>query len=107
MNHTDALTAGQELRGLVQSGLVEQKGVGRGTYYTLRVQAEELGKGIPLKEEGVILSHIREKGPIGNSDVRQLLGVGETHAYYILKKLCETGRLNPVGKGRWRRYALP
>ncbi|MFH1891242.1 MAG: ATP-binding protein [Candidatus Zixiibacteriota bacterium] len=107
MNRIDALTAGQELRGLVQAGLVDQKGVSRGTYYTLKVPAEESGKGIPLKEEGVILSHIREKGPIGNSEVRQLLGVDETRAYYILKKLCEKGSLNPVGKGRWRRYALP
>ena len=107
MNRIDALTAGQELRGLVQAGLVEQKGVSRGTYYTLKVPTEVPEEGIPVKEEGVILSHVREKGPIGNTDVRQLLGVDETQAYYILKKLCEKGNLKPVGKGRWRRYALP
>ena len=36
LNHIDAMVAGQELRGLVQAGLVEQHGVSRSTSYTLR-----------------------------------------------------------------------
>lgn len=26
---------------------------------------------------------------------------------YLLKKLCDAGRLKPQGKGKWRRYVLP
>jgi ATP-dependent DNA helicase RecG len=36
LTHIDALVAGQELRGLVQAGLVEQRGVGRWTSYALK-----------------------------------------------------------------------
>jgi ATP-dependent DNA helicase RecG len=38
LTHVDALMAGQELRGLVQSGLVEQRGAGRWTSYVLKTR---------------------------------------------------------------------
>ncbi len=38
LTHVDALVAGQELRGLVEAGLVEQRGAGRWTDYALRTR---------------------------------------------------------------------
>jgi ATP-dependent DNA helicase RecG len=50
LTHVDATVAGQELRGLVQAGLVEQRGVGRWTSYALNPleagpkEPEEVGR---------------------------------------------------------------
>jgi len=38
LTHVDALVAGQELRGMVQTGLVEQRGTGRWTSYALKAR---------------------------------------------------------------------
>jgi hypothetical protein len=40
LNRIDAMLAGQELHGLVQTGLVKQHGVSRWTSYTLQVPRE-------------------------------------------------------------------
>lgn len=37
LNRVDAMTAGQELRRLVEADLVEQQGIGRGTSYRLKI----------------------------------------------------------------------
>jgi len=47
------------------------------------------------------------KGAITNAGFRELLDVDENRAYYLLKSLCEQGRLVPVGAGKGRRYPLP
>jgi predicted HTH transcriptional regulator len=100
------MTAGQELRGLVQAGLVEQSGIGRWTYYTLKVQ-EEPPKEEERTDEEKILVHIQEHGSINNAECRELLGVDDTRAYYLLKKLCGKGHLKPQKKGKGRRYVVP
>ena len=104
MNRIDALTAGQELRGLAQSGLVEQKGVGRGTHYALKVPKEILGEEHPETDEEKILHHIQEHGSISNRECRDLLKVDLQRASYLLKKLTKERALKPEGTGRWRRY---
>ena len=53
------------------------------------------------------VTHVREAGSITNTECGALLGVDATRAYYLLKKLCDTGRLRPKGKGKWRTYILP
>lgn len=53
MNRIDALTAGQELRGLVQAGLVEQRGAGRWTSYALKARETTPGAtGEVAREDG-------------------------------------------------------
>ena len=53
MNRIDALTAGQELRGLVQTGLVEQRGAGRWTSYALKARETTPGAtGEVAREDG-------------------------------------------------------
>ncbi len=104
LNRVEAAVAGQELRGLVDAGLVEQDGVGRWTTYSLKVARELPEQLAPETEEDRIMAAAREKGSITNSECQTLLGVGENRAYYLLKKLAEAGRLKPQGKGKGRKY---
>jgi ATP-dependent DNA helicase RecG len=106
LNHVDPLVAGQDLRGLVEAGLIEQQGVGRWTSYRLRVPRELPEILAPRTDEDKILALVRKEGSITNSQCRQLLGVEEPRAYYLLKKLCDARRLKPLGIGKARRYAL-
>jgi predicted HTH transcriptional regulator len=104
LNHVDATMAREELRGLVQTGLVAQNGASRWTYYTLKVKDESIG----LKpNEEQILAYVKKNGSINNVHCRELLKVDETRAYYLMNKLAESGILRPKGKGRWRVYVLP
>jgi ATP-dependent DNA helicase RecG len=107
LNHVDAVVAGQELRGLVQAGLVEQHGVSRSTSYTSRIP-DELPNQKPLQiDEEKILEYVRAHGTITNAECRALLGIDDKRAWYLLTKLHKLGRVKQMGKGRWRRYTLP
>ena len=103
LNHVDAQAAREDLRGLVQAGLVEQNGASRWTYYTLKATDEEVA---PDTDEGRILAYVQEQGSINNAQCRELLGVDEAHAYYLLNKFVEGRILCPQGSGRWRIYVL-
>jgi len=109
LNRVDTMAAGQELRGLVQANLIEQKGVGRWTTYTLETSIE-IPKGLKPakrdKDEEKIIAHVQKHGSINNPECRELLGVGDTRAYYLLKKLCKNNQLNPTGVGKARRYVI-
>jgi ATP-dependent DNA helicase RecG len=107
LNRVNAMLAGQELRGLVGADLASQHGIGRGTYYTLKVAPELPEQKVFQVDEDKILVHVRERGSINNTECRELLGVGQVRAHYLLTKLITQGRLKPQGKGRWRRYLLP
>jgi ATP-dependent DNA helicase RecG len=107
LNRVDAIIAGQELRGLLQTGLIEQQGASRGTSYTLRIP-HELPKlsTLPVDEEKIVV-YVREHGSINNTECRRLLEVEDKRAWYLLNKLCNLGVLKHRGKGRWSRYMLP
>ena len=107
LNRVGTIVAGQELRGLVQMGLVEQKGVGRWTSYRLKVGKEFPEHVAPQTDDQKILAHVRKEGSINNTECREVLEVDEVRAYYLLKKLCDRERLKPEGKGKGRRYVLP
>jgi ATP-dependent DNA helicase RecG len=104
LTHVDALVAGQELRGLVQAGLVEQRGAGRWTNYTLTASEARPPERVMEPDQEKILAYVTEHGSISNTGCRNLLGTSDTRAYYFLKKLCEIGKLKPIGKGKGRRY---
>ena len=107
LNRVDATTAGQELRRLVEAGLVEQQGIGRWTSYRRQVPLELPVQPVSPSEEDKILAYVRQSGSITNTECRALLNVDEARAYYLLKKLCDVMHLQPVGKGKGRRYVLP
>lgn len=104
LNQVDALTAGRELRGLVQAGLVEQQSARRWTYYTLTVPRELPTQPPLVSQEEQILAYAREQGSIGSAECQALLKVDYRRAWYLLKKVTETGALSPRGKGKGRRY---
>jgi ATP-dependent DNA helicase RecG len=106
LNRVDPLVAGQELRGLVGTDLVEQDGVGRWTTYRLKAPRELPEQQRPATEEDKILAYVREKGSITNSACQGLLGVDASRAYYLLRKLSEAGLLKPAGAGKGRKYIL-
>ena len=107
LNRVDPMTAGQELRDLVDANLVEQQGVGRGTSYRLKAPPELAEQWVSRTDEEKILAYVRQHGSINNTACRGLLDADEARAYYLLKKLCDISHLKPEGKGKWRRYLLP
>jgi predicted HTH transcriptional regulator len=107
LNRVDAMLAGQELRGLVQAGLVEQHGVSRWTYYRLKIPREPPEQKVPQADEDKILAHVREHGTINNTECRELLSVGLQRASYLLKKMAAEGTLKREGERHWARYRLP
>ena len=106
LNRVDTMTAGQDLRGMVQTGLVEQTGFGRWTKYVLKIQEERAKEPKILSNEEKILTYLKKHGSINNSECRELLSINNERAYYLFKKLSKNGRLKAQKKGRWRRYVV-
>jgi len=106
LNRVDPLTAGNELKGLVVSGLAEQLGVGRSTTYRLSFSSEPPEAFEYSSNEGQVMVYVHEHGAITNQQCRKLLGLDADQTYYLIKKLCNNKRLKPKGKGRWRKYIL-
>ena len=87
--------------------MAEQEGVGRWTSYRLAVSPEFPENRERRSEADQIVAEVRETGSITNAECRELLGVDESRAYYLMKTLCDEGRLVPQGVGKGRRYVLP
>lgn len=105
LNRVDSLLAGQELRGLVEEGLIASEGVGRWTHYRLAVPKLVEEPATPASpDEEKILAYVAEHGSITNSQCRDLLGVNDERARYLLTGLTDANRLKADGKGRWRKY---
>jgi ATP-dependent DNA helicase RecG len=108
LNRVNTVIAGQELRGLVQAGLVEPHGFGRCTFYTSKAPDEPaVVENALTAQEDKILTHIRSAGSITNAGCRKLLGVNADRAKYLLRNLTKANRLKAQGDGRWKRYLLP
>lgn len=107
LHRVDTLVAGQELRGLVEVGLVEQQGVGRWTSYQLKVSSEQPEERKPQTDEEKIMGYVRQHGSINNSECRNFLQVDLHRASHLLKKMHAHGALRREGERRWARYYLP
>jgi predicted HTH transcriptional regulator len=103
LNRVDALAAGQELKRLVEAGLVTQHGAGRWTTYSLNVQEEapEPRAERPPRDEERILEYVRAHGSISNAQCRELLGENARRATYLLAKLLREKALVREGERRW------
>jgi len=106
LNQVDTLVADQELRSLMQAGLVEQQGASRWTTYTLKAPHGVSQQTAPQTDEERIVAHVREHGSISNAEGREILEVDNVRAYYLLKKLCDSKQLKPKGKGKARCYGI-
>jgi ATP-dependent DNA helicase RecG len=103
LNHVDTIKAGEELRGLVQTGLVTQNGASRWTYYTLITESDDQTTNLETDEER-ILDYVQKNGSINNEQCRKLLSADTNRAYYLINKLIKNNYLIPKGNGRWRVY---
>lgn len=107
LNRVDMMTAGHDLRGLVQADLVEQTGVGRWTKYRLKISEGDTSEPPIALNEKKIIAHIKQQGSITNAECREMLGTNLTDTSYLLKKMTEKGLIKRVGKHRWTRYEMP
>lgn len=107
LNRVDMMIAGQDLRGMVQTGLVEQTGFGRWTKYRLFVS--DVGVKVTMigPDEEKVISYIMRHGSITNADCRELLRTNLHNTSYFLKKMIKKGLIKREGKHRWTRYRLP
>ena len=86
LNRVDMMTAGQDLRGMVQIGLVEQSGFGRWTKYHLFVSGVRVKLTAIEPDEEKIISYIKRHGSITNAKCRDLLQANLHNTPYFLKK---------------------
>ncbi len=106
LNRVEVTTSGQDLRGMVQSGLVEQTGFGRWTKYNLNLYDEKAEESKITSNEEKIVDYVKKHGSINNTECRELLETDLQKASYLLKKLTKKGLLKRLGERRWTRYRL-
>ncbi|HRI15395.1 MAG TPA: sigma-54 dependent transcriptional regulator [Verrucomicrobiota bacterium] len=118
----------RELKNLVERALIDSDGAviqPRHLHFTRRSHAEDPAPaGAPSAGPGGrtplaaavrdlearrdeiehILTYVRERGSINNSECRQILSVDLQHACYLLRKALRAGLLVSQGTGRWTRY---
>lgn len=106
LNHVDSVTANRELRGLVQSGLIDLHGSRRWAHYMLNIP-DAYEKEIPKTPEALILEFVRKRGFIKRGDCMKLLNLKDTQAKNILFRMRKQGILRQEGTRKGARYVLP
>lgn len=101
---------------LVEAGLVEARGSGKGRSYILSASVyRKLGqsvsyvyaKGFEAEQmEPMILQYVKAHEKVSRGDVMKLCRVNENQAAHLLKKLVTSGELQRVGMGRAAAYVL-
>ncbi len=99
---------------LVESGLVEAKGVGRGRYYQLSPRVykkndDTVGyvrhNGIDkMRFEELVLKLVDEQGYVTRANVAELFRLSPSQAYRVLRKLNEKGLIKLKGNGKYAKY---
>jgi ATP-dependent DNA helicase RecG len=106
LNHVDSVTANKELRGLVQTGLINLHSTRRWAHYTLNIPAD-FEVEIQKTPEQRILDYVRERGFIKRADCMKLLNLKATQARNVLFKMRDQGLLRQEGTRRAAKYVLP
>jgi ATP-dependent DNA helicase RecG len=104
------------LEKLVESGLVEAHGTGRGRAYTLssgvyRKTGETIGyirqAGFkPIQHEQMILNYIEKNGRIKREEVMELCMLTKDQAAKLLKRLKENNKIVQSGERRGAYYII-
>ena len=58
------------------------------------------------KQKEMIVAYALENGQVTRKEVEDLLEVGSTKAFRLLKELCDAGKLKAEGKGKLSRYVV-
>ena len=112
--HTDESRVRVVLENLVESGLVERLGNGRGRYYIMSSRySKETNSTVgyvrnrdidALRHQELVIQLAQTKGEVTRADVVELLHVTPPQAYRILQKLKDAGQLSLEGKGAGAKY---
>ena len=112
--HTDESRVRVVLENLVESGLVERLGNGRGRYYIMSSRySKETNSTVgyvrnrdidALRHQELVMQLVQAKGEVTRADVVELLHVTPPQAYRILQKLKNAGQLSLDGKGAGAKY---
>lgn len=112
--HTDESRVRVVLETLVESGLVERLGNGRGRYYIMSSKySKETNSTVgyvrnrdidALRHQELVMQLAQTKGEVTRADVVELLHVTPPQAYRILQKLKDAGQLSLEGKGAGAKY---
>lgn len=99
---------------LVEAGLVEAHGAGRGRAYTLSAKVyRQTGQKSayvrqagfdPIQQAQMVLAYIDKHGSIKRSEVMDLCRVSGPQAYHLLKRLKEKGEIRQKGEKRYAVY---
>jgi len=105
------------LERLLESGLIEAHGAGRGRSYTLSAKIyQQTGQKAAyvrqagfdaIQQEQMVLKFIEKHGGIRREDVIDLCRLNKDQAYRLLKKLARAGHVRFKGKGKGGRYEFP
>ncbi|MDE2148838.1 MAG: putative DNA binding domain-containing protein [Gammaproteobacteria bacterium] len=105
------------LERLMEEGLVEARGEGRGRAYHLAArlysatgqpEAYVRVHGLePLRQEALVEEYVRAHGSIRRAKVAELCGLSERQATLLLKKMVGKGKLLPKGERKSRTYVAP
>lgn len=114
--NSDSTRVKVAVESLVEMGLVEAKGTGRGRYYMLSsgvykksdnvvgyVRQTDIDK---LRYEELIIKLAREQGYVTRGNVAELLNLSPPQAYRIIMKLKNKGLLELQGSGKHAKYIL-
>ena len=112
---SEALTRAT-LEKLVEAGLVEAHGNGRGRSYILSARVYKTSgqktayirqAGFePIQQEQMVLSYIEKHGSIRRSDVMELCQITKDQAYKLLTRLKENGQIIQIGTLKGAIYEL-
>lgn len=102
------------LERLVEAGLVEAHGTGRGRTYTLSAKVyRHTGQKAayirqagfdPIQQEQMVLAYIDKHGSIKRAEVAELCRIGNDQAYRLLKRLKNRGLIVQEGQAKGASY---
>lgn len=104
------------LENLLEAGLVQPHGAGRGRSYTLSSKVyQAIGKEVEytrqagfdkLQQEQLVMNMVRQHGKVQRQDVMDLCQLDKDRAYRLLKRLRAKGWLCKEGRGTSTAYTL-
>ena len=99
---------------MLEAGLVEAHGAGRGRAYTLSAKVyQRVGQKAayvrqvgfdPIQQEQMVLKFIEKHGSIKRADATDLCQISPFQASRLLKRLANDGKIIPKGKGKGTFY---
>ena len=114
--HIAITEARASLNTLVERGLLEARGEGRGRTYHLAAELyREIGKPAayvrsrgftPIQQEQMVLTYTAEHGSIGRAEAAELCRLSPDQASRLLRRMASEGTLHMTGTRRTARYHL-